>query len=84
MPIYKYYCRDCEGIFNAFHSMNSEWEGGCGFCESENITRVIPDIANTVDKSKFKTKAGDLVKSHIEEARKEVREQKQDMKRGMK
>ena len=56
----------------------------CGICLSEDITRVIPDIANTVDKSKFKTKAGDLVKSHIEEARKEVREQKQDMKRGMK
>jgi hypothetical protein len=56
----------------------------CGICLSEDITRVVPDIANTVDKSKFKTKAGDLVKSHIEEARKEVREQKQDMKRGMK
>ena len=83
MPIYEYYCNSCENKFNMFHSMSESCQN-CGFCESEDITRVIPDIANTVDKSKFKTKAGDLVKSHIEEARKEVREQKQDMKRGMK
>jgi len=83
MPIYEYYCNSCENKFKIMHSMSEECNE-CGVCLSEDITRVIPDIANTVDKSKFKTKAGDLVKSHIEEARKEVREQKQDMKRGMK
>ena len=83
MPIYEYYCKSCENKFKIMHSMSEECNE-CGICLSEDITRVIPDIANTVDESKFKTKAGDLVKSHIEEARKEVREQKQDMKRGMK
>lgn len=64
------------------HSMSEECNE-CGFCLSGNITRVIPDIANTVDESKFKTKAGDLVKSHIEEAKKDIRDQKEQMKRGM-
>lgn len=82
MPIYEYYCKDCEGVFNAFHSMNSEWEGGCGFCESKNITRTIPELAHSINKDKFKKKAGDVVKSHIEEAKEDLKQEKKRMKEG--
>ena len=82
MPIYQYLCLDCKRSFNAFHSMDKEYEGTCGFCESENVEKVISDISGIVNEDRFETKAGDLVKSHIEEAKQDVRKQKKEMKRG--
>tara|TARA_R110001583_G_scaffold15383_5_gene63383 strand:+ start:3244 stop:3501 length:258 start_codon:yes stop_codon:yes gene_type:complete len=83
MPIYEYYCKDCENTFTAFHSMSSDWEGGCGICESKNITRVIPELAHSIKKDKFKKKAGDVVKSHIEEAKRDLKQEKRKVKEGM-
>jgi len=83
MPIYDYQCEDCKKQFKIMHSMSEECTE-CGYCLSSNVTRVVADVVNHIDESKYKSKAGDLVKSHIEEARKEIREQKQEMKRGVK
>lgn len=83
MPFYEYYCEDCESKFDVFHSMDSEWEGGCGLCESLNVTKVVAGIGNKVDEKKFKKKSGDLVKSHIEEAKREVKQEKKRMKKEM-
>ena len=80
MPIYEYCCLDCENVFHAFHSMDKEYEGTCGFCESDNIEKVVSSIGGKVDKDKFRTKTGDLVKSHIEEARSEVKKEKSKLK----
>lgn len=79
MPIYEYCCKDCERNFNAFHAMDGNWER-CGYCQSENITRVIPDVSDATNKEKFKTKAGDLVKNHIEEARRDLKQEKNKIK----
>ena len=79
MPIYEYYCNSCESKFKIMHSMSEECSE-CGLCLSEDITRVIPDIAGPADESKFKMKAGDLVKSHIEEARQELKQEKSKIK----
>lgn len=83
MPIYEYYCKDCTNTFNAFHSMSDDWEGGCGFCESENITRVIPELTHSIKEGKFKKKAGDVVISHIEEAKRDLKQEKKRVKEGM-
>jgi len=80
MPFYEYQCLDCEKTFNVFHSMTKEYDGTCGLCESENIERVVAKIGDKVDKDKFKTKTGDVVKSHIEEAKSEVKKEKQKLK----
>lgn len=82
MPIYEYYCLDCEKTFNAFHSMDAKWEGACGICESEsgNIEKVVSAIGNKVDEGKFKAKTGDVVKSHIEETRSEIKKEKRRLK----
>ena len=80
MPFYEYYCSDCEKTFNVFHSMNKEYEGTCDFCKSENIERVVAKIGDKVDQSKFKKKVGDLVKSHIESSRSEIKKEKQRLR----
>ena len=79
MPIYNYHCDDCNKEFEVMHSMTEECTE-CGFCLSSNVARVVSSIGNKIDKSKFKNKAGDLVKSHIEEAKAEVKKEKEEMK----
>ena len=54
----------------------------CAYCMSSNVMKVVANIVDDVDQTKFKSKAGDLVKSHIEEAREDIRKQKKEMKRG--
>ena len=72
MPFYEYHCSDCEKTFNVFHSMNKEYEGTCGFCESENISKVMSSFSSKIKKSDFQAKAGDVVKKHIKEASEEL------------
>lgn len=79
MPIYEYYCLDCEEKFNVFHSMDGSWDI-CELCESENIEKVVSAVSSKIDKTKFKTKTGDVVKAHIETAKAEIREEKSRMK----
>ena len=81
MPIYNYQCSDCNKQFKIMHSMSEECNE-CGYCLSSNVTRVVVNISNDIDQSKYKSKAGDLVKSHIEEAREDIKKQKKEMKRG--
>jgi putative FmdB family regulatory protein len=80
MPIYSYQCSDCNGVFEVMHSMSEDCTA-CGYCLSPNVTRVVADVSNLVDSERFKTKPGDLVKSHIEDAKQSIKEQKQGMKK---
>ena len=81
MPIYNYQCGDCKEHFEMMHSMMEECTE-CAYCLSSNVIKVVANIVDDVDQTKFKSKAGDLVKSHIEEAREDIRKQKKEMKRG--
>ena len=80
MPFYDYYCLDCEDKFYVRHSMNEEWKE-CEYCQSENIQRVVAMIGSKVDQDKYQKKVGDLVKSHIEQSKEEVKQEKQKLKR---
>ena len=83
MPFYEYYCEDCESKFDVFHSMSDEWEDGCKFCKSNNIVKVVSDIGKKIDEKKFKKRVGDVVKSHIEDSKKSIKQEKKKMKREM-
>ncbi len=79
MPIYEFLCLDCEENFSAFLRMDQEQES-CEICSSDHIIKVVSDIGQKVDKDKFKAKAGDVVKSHIEEAKSEIKKEKKNLK----
>ena len=83
MPFYEYYCEACESKFEVFHSMSDEWEDGCKFCKSNNIVKVVADIGKKIDEKKFKKRVGDVVKSHIEDSKKSIKQEKKKMKREM-
>ncbi len=82
MPFYDYYCSDCEDKFCVMHSMSEEWDR-CEICDGENITKIVASVGLKIDEKKFKKKAGDLVKSHIEEAKRDIKKEKSDMKKRM-
>jgi len=55
----------------------------CAYCQSENVERMIANISYDIDPNNYKKKVGDLVKTHIEEAKREVKEQKKSMSKEM-
>ncbi len=64
------------------HAMSEKCEE-CAYCQSENVERMIANISYDIDPNNYKKKVGDLVKTHIEEAKKEVKEQKKSMSKEM-
>tara|TARA_R100000664_G_C2687868_1_gene93175 strand:- start:287 stop:547 length:261 start_codon:yes stop_codon:yes gene_type:complete len=80
MPIYTYKCVECEKCFDIKHSMNEK----CTKCIFEGCSgSVIKVLGNiTVKKQKTETKKiGSVVESHIEEAKQEVKAEKDRMKK---
>ena len=79
MPLYLYYCRDCKQHFEIRHSMKKE-DQTCVFCDSEDIFKK-PSFV--IGKKKQTTnnisKPGAVVKSFIEDAKKEIRDEKRKL-----
>tara|TARA_Y100000592_G_scaffold19004_1_gene29058 strand:- start:39796 stop:40038 length:243 start_codon:yes stop_codon:yes gene_type:complete len=76
MPNYVYECDECGEIIEVFHSMSTELSD-CEACKSKNTLRKIPEVPIYV-KSK---NAGNVVKQHIENAKQQVKEEKEHMKK---
>ena len=76
MPSYVYECSDCEEIIEVFHSMSEE-KTDCEICGSENTLKKIPEVPFYVKKNS----AGSVVKQHIEDTKKQIREQKENMRK---
>lgn len=74
MPSYVYECSGCEDITEVFHSMSEE-RTDCEVCGSENTLNKIPEVPIYI---KSKT-SGNVVKQHIEDAKQQVREDKEKM-----
>ncbi len=77
MPKYAYRCGGCEKVFEVVHSMKDKLE----FCEDcDGFLIRIPSLAfiNSGQKKVTAThKIGDLVKNHIEESKKELRQEQE-------
>ncbi len=79
MPKYTYRCEVCGEHFEKFHSI-SEKLTDCECGEAGSLTRV-PSLPFCV--SVKKQKAGQIVKDFIEDTKRDVEAQKQEMIRGM-
>lgn len=77
MPRYDYKCLKCDQTFTMRHSIKEVVEV-CE-CEEQGQLQKIPTIPRVLKKSV----AGQVVKDHIEEAKKEIREFKKDMSKEM-
>jgi len=81
MPVYLYECRDCKSQFESVHGINESIDE-CQVCQAKDTLFLIPQF--TIKKgvvSIKKTKVGSLVNSHIEESKKELKKEKQKLKR---
>ena len=78
MPRYDYRCLACEKTFTVRHSIKEVAEV-CSECEEPGQLQKIPSIPRIIKR----TKAGKIVTSHIEEAKKDIKEFKQDMSKEM-
>ena len=73
MPRYKYYCQDCDTNFLVFHSM-SEKQEECVQCLGNNISKSVTS-PSYVEKKNIQQKVGALTNKHIEESKKDLKEQ---------
>ena len=76
MPIYTYHCTSCEKQFDKFHSM-LDTPTVCDLCgEQDSLTKQIPELSS-IKKQESGPRVGDIVKKHIEEARRDLKEDRQ-------
>tara|TARA_Y100000592_G_scaffold93901_1_gene157838 strand:+ start:9337 stop:9579 length:243 start_codon:yes stop_codon:yes gene_type:complete len=75
MPKYNYRCSECDGEFEARHSM-TEVVDTCVLCSGGPISRV-PSLSFNVSKP---TNAGSLVREYIEDVKRDVQAEKRRLK----
>jgi len=80
MPIYVYACDDCYGEWKESHGMTEEVDE-CQWCESGNIYRK-PSLFCNLSKQKDnkKQKVGSHVKEFISDSKRELKQQKEQLK----
>jgi len=78
MPRYTYKCRKCDIILEFVHSMNDE-KSDCTKCSEKETLQKLPSSFSTFGKTtKQKGQVGGVVKSSIEDFKKDLKEQKKE------
>lgn len=83
MPKYVYYCKNCKNDFEIKHTLQ-ETCIICNFCEEEGQLERRPSIIFISKKmSNFEEKSspGDVVKSYIQDAKKDLQQEQQKLKK---
>lgn len=84
MPAYTYLCEKCEYKFDTFHSMSEELHD-CEQCNSAHTLKRVPQLLTSYSKQKSEREmAGERVNKAIEDNRKLLLEQKQNINRDYK
>lgn len=76
MPKYAYKCKECQDIFEILHSM-SERLTDCEKCNKINVLVKLPSNFAVQHKD---VEAGKVVDDYIKEAKREVEEEKRNLK----
>ena len=82
MPKYAYHCKTCGDDFYAFHLMSEKLEKkeGCKNKKDCSLSKV-PSFPINLNKIDRVEKVGDLVKQHIEEAKEDIKREKEKLKK---
>ena len=79
MPKYTYKCKECDHVFEMVHSMFMKLEN-CDACGSDGALFRVPSLSySTKNDTPVKSKPGSVVKEFIQDARKEVEEEKKKL-----
>jgi len=78
MPIYLYECEACEDTFKIRHGMSETCEE-CAECGSPNVSRIPTNVINSSKSLKKSKKVGDTTKEFIENAKHDLKMQKEDL-----
>jgi len=78
MPRYTYRCDHCKSTFEISHGMFFE-QKICIKCQSNDTLTKIPDFAIKIKKTEAKQRVGKIVDQYIEEAKKELKDQRKDL-----
>lgn len=80
MPKYAYKCKECDHAFEAVHGMLMKLLN-CDVCSNDDALYRVPSVTySTKSDASIENKTGEIVKEFISEARKEVEEEKRDMR----
>jgi putative FmdB family regulatory protein len=80
VPKYAYRCKECDHAFEAVHGMLMKLRN-CDACSADGSLFRVPSITYSMkSKVSSENKTGEIVKEFISEARKEVEEEKRDMR----
>jgi len=78
MPRYVYYCELCEKVFEQIHSIKAKLED-CHLCGEQGSLKRLPSITRIIKTGQKNTqRPGQIVKQHIEEARQDMKREKED------
>ncbi len=79
MPVYSYQCKYCGEKYEQRHSMAFEVKS-CKYCGSCDIHKIPSSYSTKIKSISSKPAVGAVVKKYIEDTKKDVKRQKQEMK----
>ena len=74
MPKYTYHCEECENYYDITHSMTERNAFLCIECSGS--LHKVPSVPLSLAARKVNARTGDVVKSSIEDFRKDLKEQR--------
>jgi putative FmdB family regulatory protein len=78
MPRYVYHCEKCDNTFEYYHGMK-EKKSECEVCKQQTLLKL-PHFSGTI-KKEIKQKPGSIVENYIEEAREEIKREKEELRK---
>ena len=78
MPLYCYKCNACGFCFESWHSMSFDSQT-CTRCRSESVFRI-PSMQESITAPLTAHRPGHIVGEYIEDAKKEIKQEKKDLK----
>ena len=79
MPVYCYSCKDCDHVFETRHSMSFESQK-CVSCGSGNVFKI-PSLSLFKAEKTHSRRVGKVVDDYIKDAKQEIKDEKNRLKR---